>query len=382
MNMYRGILKTSGTKSSTNGIQSDLSEVITVKKGTSATTYTDYDENSSTTQVSPQYHDYPGYYAIDVFLKNSTRRTDSGTTTFSEVIQLNTNSKLELLSNDNKATGLQNTVRVAFAVYNAATGTGTAPEIPGTVTNDEDKIAYWDAYVASAACTASNYMNAPAEKILAAYKGQTINDVAIWEPNASDHVDYIYDIVEQYDDTQYPRFSLDDTKLFIDSSATTGRKGMEWKTSDGQTPPTYTEHKVGAMRTYALSSSVVSKAVTNIYDWATPSTGLAAQVTLQTEKTSESNYAIKDGVKNLVSVTSDPRLKYVLGNETGEVAAAGGGTEEVSATNLKMQDGAVAKLRMYVWLEGQDVDTINHASHGGGIDLDVGLLKDGVAGQS
>ena len=31
---------------------------------------------------------------------------------------------------------------------------------------------------------------------------------------------------------------------------------------------------------------------------------------------------------------------------------------------------------MYVWLEGQDVDCINYASHGGGIEIDVGLIKE------
>ena len=32
-------------------------------------------------------------------------------------------------------------------------------------------------------------------------------------------------------------------------------------------------------------------------------------------------------------------------------------------------------MRIYVWLEGQDVDCINYASHGGGITLNLGLVK-------
>ena len=35
---------------------------------------------------------------------------------------------------------------------------------------------------------------------------------------------------------------------------------------------------------------------------------------------------------------------------------------------------------MYIWLEGQDVDCINYASHGGGIEVDVGLIKDAAVG--
>ena len=36
-------------------------------------------------------------------------------------------------------------------------------------------------------------------------------------------------------------------------------------------------------------------------------------------------------------------------------------------------------MRMYVWLEGQDVDCINYASLGGGLTIDVGLSKPGSA---
>ena len=34
-----------------------------------------------------------------------------------------------------------------------------------------------------------------------------------------------------------------------------------------------------------------------------------------------------------------------------------------------------------MWLEGQDVDCINYASHGGGIHLDLGLIKGKTAGE-
>lgn len=33
------------------------------------------------------------------------------------------------------------------------------------------------------------------------------------------------------------------------------------------------------------------------------------------------------------------------------------------------------KIRMYVWLEGQDPDCVNFASHGGGIKVNLGLCK-------
>ena len=117
------------------------------------------------------------------------------------------------------------------------------------------------------------------------------------------------------------------------------------------------------MRTYALTTAAdTANSVTKIYDWATPSTGLAGQITLQTEKTAANDYRIADGVKNLVSVTSPATKVYTTGAESGVV-------------NFKIQDGAVAKIRMYVWLEGQDVDCINYASHGGGVNVNIGLVK-------
>ena len=35
-------------------------------------------------------------------------------------------------------------------------------------------------------------------------------------------------------------------------------------------------------------------------------------------------------------------------------------------------------MRMYIWLEGQDVDCINYASLGGNVKIDVGLSKPGT----
>ena len=46
-----------------------------------------------------------------------------------------------------------------------------------------------------------------------------------------------------------------------------------------------------------------------------------------------------------------------------------------------MLQNSIIKLRMYLWLEGQDPDTINQASHGGGVHLDLGLVKGATPGQ-
>ena len=45
-----------------------------------------------------------------------------------------------------------------------------------------------------------------------------------------------------------------------------------------------------------------------------------------------------------------------------------------------MPKNSIVRLRMYVWLEGQDPDCVNYASHGAGIHLDVGLVKGAAIG--
>ena len=44
-------------------------------------------------------------------------------------------------------------------------------------------------------------------------------------------------------------------------------------------------------------------------------------------------------------------------------------------TSIEIAPGRYVHMRMYVWLEGQDVDCINYASLGGDLVLDIGLSK-------
>ena len=367
MNMYRGIVKAA------SGNSHNLSEVLTVLKGTNLNS-TKPLTDGATELVSTAHEDYPGYYAIDFFLKNSTSTTESGKDTYSEPLQLNTNSKVELLSSAANVYGLQGAVRVAFAMFESAAteapdGTSDANATAG---DDLD----WTDYLKTA--TASDHMSANQTQILNAYKAQNIRDVSIWEPNASEHADALF-TQQNYLKGNYPKMSTADSILYgYVASGTAAPAGIQGLIYEAGSP--VEDKHIGAMRTYALTAAAdTAGTVTDIYSWggkrstdATPvevakAAGLEAQITLQTEKKATDNYAIAGGIKQLPSVTSAATAKYVDGNETG-------------ANALSMQNGTVCKVRMYVWLEGQDVDTINLASHGGGIKLDVGLLKDGTVG--
>ena len=73
---------------------------------------------------------YPGYYAFYVFLRNNSRTTNADAT---DALQITKDSLCQILQTDNadtntknEATGLQNGMRVAFALYN---GKGTTTDL-------------------------------------------------------------------------------------------------------------------------------------------------------------------------------------------------------------------------------------------------------------
>ena len=105
--------------------------------------------------------------------------------------------------------------------------------------------------------------------------------------------------------------------------------------------------------TYALKETVLTATdleIADIYKWDGTESYLQEQNALQTSRTSEEDYTISEGVQDLFS-TADKEVPFTL------------------APN------SIIRMRVYVWLEGQDVDCINYASHGGGVTLNLGLVK-------
>ena len=237
------------------------------------------------TETNPDSTKYPGYFAFDVFLKNSSKQDE-----IDDVLQLNYDSSLEIMETEKSSTGLQNTARVAFAKYN-----GTSD-----VMADQATILKETAGIGVGAGTSQ------------------ITDVAIWEPNSSDHVDYIVQ----------------------NNNKITGAGANFTATTQ--------------MDTYALKSNSIGATIADIYKWDGSESNLAVQNVLQTTKSAD-DYTISEGVQNLVS-TRD-------GTSTFGIAP-----------------NAVSRIRIYLWLEGQDVDCINYASHGGGIRVNIGLVKGSEVG--
>ncbi len=247
------------------------------------------------TETNPASSTYPGYFAFDVFLKNSSKED-----TIDDILQLNYDSSLEIMETEKSSTGLQNTARVAFAKYNGTTD----------VMADQATILKETAGIGVGATT------------------PYITDVAMWEPNSSDHVDYI----------------VQNNNKIIWSSADKAIYGGD----SGFTTTT-------KMPTYALKDSSLGATIANIYKWDGTESNLAKQNVLQTTKTADNDYKISEGVQNLVS-TND------------------------GTTNFGIAPNKICRLRIYLWLEGQDVDCINYASHGGGVKVNIGLVKGSTIG--
>ena len=229
-----------------------------------------------------------GYYAFDLYLMS----TSNGVT--SDKLQLDA---LSTITGNNANFGIQNTARIAFALYENS--------------GDEVKIG------------AKDYTGA--EIIAGTSTGKNITDVAIWEPHATKHVDNIVK-------NTLIKFSTSDiTKYSLTSNATqAGRKRI----ADDQALPTYA----------LTTASATAGTIADVYDWDTPSAGLTLQNTTQTDETDRSESIDLKSTKD-------------------------------GSTPIQIIANQYQKMRVYVWIEGQDPDCVNYASMGGGLTLDLGLSK-------
>ena len=247
--------------------------------------------------------DYPSFIAFDLFVKNTSRTANEG----GDVLQLDVDSVVDVLDSalnvppDNgynrngkiyvgkKESGLQNCVRVGFALYE-----------PTSDPTADQKTALTD--------------------LVGKDDGKTIKDVAIWEPNANAHVEYIVN---------------SNNKVATD--AQNGTITVGGMLADSQ------------FFTFGLKNTAVSQTIPegSLYKWDSDvNEYLSKQQTVQTPAG-----AIKTNAVNLKSVSGD------------------------GSTDFKIASNKISRVRIYIWLEGQDPDCINFASFGGGIEVDLGLTK-------
>ena len=164
-----------------------------------------------------------------------------------------------------------------------------------------------------------------AEIIAGTSTGKNITDVAIWEPHSTKHVaNIVQNTLIKFSTTDIGKYQL------TSNATQAGRK----KIQDDQALPTYA----------LTTASATAGTIADVYDWDTPAAGLKLQNTTQTDETD------RDAPIDLKSTKDGSTPIQIIANQ-------------------------YQKMRVYVWIEGQDPDCVNYASMGGGLTLDIGLSK-------
>ncbi|MDD8049659.1 MAG: DUF5011 domain-containing protein [Thomasclavelia sp.] len=243
-----------------------------------------------------------GYVVFDLFVKNlsGTQYINGLNELDEEAVYLTINSEVKVAEGGGvSGTGIENSVRVAFAQIGRVAGT----------TTDVDTIT-------GITCTSSTNDN-PVTGIC--------RTAQIWEPNDTSHVK---NAISWYDTACKKRTGLDVTK-------TTSYGGSCMPVVDGIAYPTY-----------AVSGPIASSDNVDVYD------GLEYNT-----------YYDKD---------SNPILKpYPFYTDTDKLLR---GTSR--APFMTFAPNSITKVRIYVYIEGQDIDNYDFASIGKKISVNFGFTKE------
>ena len=287
---------------------------------------------------------YPGYYAFDVFLRNNSRTTEQNAT---DPLQITKDSLCQILKTDgnatadtkNEATGLQNGMRVAFALYSGkGSTTDNAAAIIGATTGT----------------------------------GKTISNVAIWEPNANYHVDY----TKSYFSRKTPQIIVTPamvTKLNTLNGAAANHLYTLNDIDGDDNNKILRLGTQGVYDTYAVNSTAIASTtdssknvLTDVYNHTVDATKVTLQKTLKTKLTFDATTSTTPKDYTMATTSYTDRQLIVADSETAD-------------TNFAIPANATVRVRVYVWLEGQDIDCIANASHGKGVNLVIGLEKQPTA---
>ena len=321
----------------------------------------DPDDNTQMIPITAGEAAYPGYYAFDVFIKSTIQDTNEAAQDFGTgndhiygtPLQLNYDSfakilekvtgdgnKINTIDWENNITdestlaminrsGLQNTLRIGFAVYDKV---GSSTPEAGTVVN--------------ATVTDST---------------SKIRQIAIWEPNSAQHVTEIVD-------------ELGNVVLWDEDAATTAGH------------PTYNEWGATTqINTYGITASAMAATYPNprgsgtlpglqfIYKWDGREAATENCVALQnTVKTTPREETTGEGSEAVTTYNYDELNEGVtnLYDTSVDITSATYTTDRVP---FWIRTNATSRVRVFVWMEGQDVDTRNIASMGHGVVVNIDL---------
>ena len=300
---------------------------LTATKGGYRLLASQVDNNVNKVQGGTEYLEGNGYVAFDLFIKNL-----SGNEYYveknplnEEAIYLTTNSSVEVsgAGADIDKTGIENSIRVAFAQIGRVEAT----------TDNVDNIT-------KITCT---------DVAAAADQAQVTGicrSAQIWEPNDTDHV---LNAVNWYNTACDERTGTD---VNDDASYTDREEDAEDTTTcnaiaDGTRYPTY-----------AISREILVADNVNIYDGTAYNKYPANTIDYATYAASptKENYKLVDF----------PYFTDTMKNQAGTARP----------TFMTLAPNSITKVRVYVWLEGQDVDNYDFAQLGRQITVNFGFTKE------
>ena len=316
--------------SSVGDTNEDASEMILFEKGSLTVTKGGYRLLASTVTYTgtsaDELKDGKGYVAFDLFIKNISGEeyyADNDVLN-EEAIYLTDNSKVTVASNGAQATsasddgvpgtGIENSVRVGFVQIGRVEQDGaTQEQIIGIKCKD----------------------NVSAHNVTGICRTATI-----WEPNDTDHVQ---NAINWYNEACQKRTGVtvsDDASYSTDSCKTI---------TDGQ-----------AYKTYAVANDLIVGSNVDVYD------GSDYNYYTNTFTKAENYYS--------ASAETKAKAKLVEMDYFTDTEKVLNGVER--PTFMTLAPNSVTKVRVYVWIEGQDIDNYDFSSLGKKISVNFGFTKE------
>ena len=282
--------------------------------------------NYETQNEKGNYIEGDGYVAFDLFIKNL-----SGTEYYTdneplneEAIYLTTNSAVNVASTGQNGTGIENSVRVAFAQIGRVKGD----------TTDASNI------------TGITCSNAEAADGKAQVTG-ICRSAQIWEPNDTAHVQ---NAINWYENSCLKRKS--------EGTNVTDAASYDTTLGDGANTNCATFTTTDAKPTYAISRALTIADNVDVYDGVGYNSYEKSTVDYATYAQAED--------KSQYKLVDFPYFTDTMKNKKG--------TERPAFMTLA--PNSITKVRVYVFIEGQDVDNYDFASLGKKISINFGFTKE------
>lgn len=279
--------------------------------------------NKVATGAKTEYVEGNGYVAFDLFIRNLSGHAyySENNVANEEAIYLTYDSSVTVGSGGNADAGIENSVRVAFAQIGRVEGTteeqATITGITCSSTEDEDENP-----IVTGIC----------------------RDAQIWEPNDAKHVN---NAVSWYQKSCLKRDTeVTNAFTYLSTDNTCGEVGL-----------------TAARETYAVARAIGITDYVDIYD-GSQYNGFTA------------NVADLDDYKESVKESADNRANFKLVNYDYFTD-----TEKMEKGNkripfMTLAPNSITKVRVYIYIEGQDIDNYDFASLGKQISVKFGFTKE------